>query len=114
MEELASGIDHCPGASVLNVTTTDMRNHGEMPVIFHLGRDAGERYPVGQATKEYKTVLLKMEEIIEDHTKNMVPGKPQLEWCDPAVMNWAPQGCQKIRKCQEIPPSNLTECYWPH
>ena len=38
-EELARGIDHCPSVSVENVTTTDMRNHGQAPAIFHLGRD---------------------------------------------------------------------------
>merc|ERR1719154_308133 len=106
VEELARGIDHCPAANVVNVTTTDMRNHGQSPVIFHLRRDPGERYPLGQATKEYKTVLLKMNEIVAHHPENMVPGVPQLEWCDPAVMNWAPRGCQNIGKCEKIPPSS--------
>ena len=97
-----------------NVTTTDMRDHGEWPVIFHLGRDPGERYPLGQGTKEYRTVLIRMKGIAHDHTKSMVPGKAQLEWCDPAVMNWAPPGCHKIGKCQKAPTSDPTLCFWPH
>ena len=43
---------------MVNVTTTDMRHHGDQhPVIFHLGRDPGEKFPLNQNTKEYKMAL---------------------------------------------------------
>ena len=97
-----------------NVTTTDMRNHGDHPVIFHLGRDPGERFPLSRETKEYRTVVETVKTVVEDHRQGMVPSKPQLEWCDQAVMNWAPKGCRKIGKCQQAPPSSPKKCFWPH
>ena len=43
---------------MVNVTTTDMRHHGDQhPVIFHLGRDPGEKFPLNQNTREYKMAL---------------------------------------------------------
>ena len=111
---MVRGIDHCPGVAIENVTTTDMRNHGEEPIVFHLGRDPGERFPLGKNTKEYRTVIAQIQKIVEEHKKNLVLAKPQLEWCDPAVMNWAPPGCEEIGKCQKIPESKPDKCFWPH
>ena len=55
VEELERGIDHCPGAWVENVTTTDRRYHGELsPVMFHLGRDPGETFPLTLDSAEYR------------------------------------------------------------
>ena len=116
----SKGIDHCPDVSIANVTTTDMRHHGDKtPVIFHLGRDPGERYSLGTKTREYKEALISISKVVAgmntspnsplmnvlrcktlsilDHRADMVPGAPQLEVCDEAVMNWAPAGC-KVRR----------------
>ena len=61
----SEGIDHCPDVSIANVTTTDMRHHGDKtPVIFHLGRDPGERYPLGVHTQEYKRALMSISKVV--------------------------------------------------
>ena len=115
MEELQRGIDHCPGAWLENVTTTDMRHHGDLsPVIFHLGRDPGERFPLRPDSGEYQGALANILRMVETHRAGMVPASPQLEWCDPAVMNWSPPGCQDLHLCQDKPPSQPYLCYWPH
>ena len=98
-----------------NVTTTDMRHHGDLsPVMFHLGRDPGERFPLRSDSVEYKTALVQILRTVEDHRARMVPASPQLEWCDRAVMNWAPPGCHDLGLCQDKPPSQPYLCYWPH
>ena len=38
------GYDYCPGESVENVTTKDVIDHTQKPLLFHLGRDPGEKY----------------------------------------------------------------------
>ena len=61
-----SGIDHCPGSFVENVTTTDMRHHGDTdPVIFHLGRDPGEKFPLGKNSQDYKRALASISNIVK-------------------------------------------------
>lgn len=40
------GIDFCPGQNVSGVTTHMQEEHTELPLVFHLGRDPGERYPL--------------------------------------------------------------------
>lgn len=40
------GIDFCPGQNVSGVTTHTQEEHTKLPLIFHLGRDPGERYPL--------------------------------------------------------------------
>ena len=51
---LSQGIDHCPDISIANVTTTDQVDHSSHPILFHLNRDPGERYPMKAHTQEYK------------------------------------------------------------
>ena len=34
---------------------------------------------------EYHQVMPGLLDIVEEHKKNLVPGKPQLDWCDQAV-----------------------------
>ena len=41
-------------------------------------------------------------------------GEPQLNYCDVAVMNWAPHGCEKIDYCLPVPKSNIKLCAWDH
>lgn len=40
------GIDFCPGQSVAGVTTHTQEEHTYLPLLFHLGRDPGEKYPL--------------------------------------------------------------------
>lgn len=40
------GIDFCRGENVTGVTTHEQMNYTASPVLFHLGRDPGEKYPI--------------------------------------------------------------------
>lgn len=40
------GTDFCPGEVIANVTTHDQVNCTDQPVLIHLGRDLGEKYPI--------------------------------------------------------------------
>uniref|UniRef100_A0A8C2YVZ4 N-acetylgalactosamine-6-sulfatase n=1 Tax=Cyclopterus lumpus TaxID=8103 RepID=A0A8C2YVZ4_CYCLU len=109
-----TGIDFCPGQEVPGVTTHDQKEHTLQPIIFHLGRDPGEKYPISVLTKEYQDVLSRISPVVEQHKKTLVPGVPQLNMCDRAVMNWAPEGCEKLGKCLKGPKSEPWKCDWPH
>ncbi|XP_038825420.1 N-acetylgalactosamine-6-sulfatase-like, partial [Salvelinus namaycush] len=45
-EEFNQGIHFCPGQEVAGVTTHTQQEHTMQPLIFHLGRDPGEKYPI--------------------------------------------------------------------
>ncbi|KAG7233055.1 hypothetical protein INR49_003120 [Caranx melampygus] len=113
-EEFKKGINFCPGQEVANVTTHEQTEHTLQPLIFHLGRDPGEKYPIRVSTKEYQDVLSWITPVVEQHKKMLVPGVPQLNMCDMAVMNWAPAGCEKLGKCLKVPKSEPWKCDWPH
>uniref|UniRef100_A0A665XC25 N-acetylgalactosamine-6-sulfatase n=1 Tax=Echeneis naucrates TaxID=173247 RepID=A0A665XC25_ECHNA len=113
-EEMKIGINFCPGQEVPDVTTHDQREHTLQPIIFHLGRDPGEKYPLSVLTKEYQDVLSWISPVVEQHKKTLVPGFPQLNMCDVAVMNWSPAGCEKLGKCLKVPKSEPWKCDWPH
>ncbi|WAR11674.1 GALNS-like protein [Mya arenaria] len=108
------GIDFCPGESIANVTTHDQVNNTAQPLLFHVGRDPGEKYFIRPHTSEYKQNIGGILSVVEDHKKHLVPGKPQLNWCDNSVMNWSPPGCEKLGQCYKGPPSNPQKCVWPH
>uniref|UniRef100_A0A8C0X6K0 N-acetylgalactosamine-6-sulfatase n=1 Tax=Castor canadensis TaxID=51338 RepID=A0A8C0X6K0_CASCN len=108
------GIDFCPGQNVSGVTTHTQEEHTELPLIFHLGRDPGERFPISFVSAEYQDVLSRTTWIVQQHRKALVPGQPQLNVCNQAVMNWAPPGCEKLGKCLTPPESTPTKCLWPH
>jgi hypothetical protein len=40
------GTDFCPGENVTGVTTHEQMNYTSSPVLFHLGKDPGEKYPM--------------------------------------------------------------------
>ena len=40
------GIDFCRGEYVRNMTTHIQENHTQKPLMFHLGRDPGEKYAI--------------------------------------------------------------------
>ncbi|XP_036400211.1 N-acetylgalactosamine-6-sulfatase [Megalops cyprinoides] len=113
-EEFNKGINFCPGQEVVGVTTHTQQEHNLQPLIFHLGRDPGEKYPISVLSNEYQAVLQRFSPVVEQHKKDLVPGIPQLNMCDLAVMNWAPAGCEKMGKCLKAPKSQPWKCEWPH
>uniref|UniRef100_A0A8D0GMW7 N-acetylgalactosamine-6-sulfatase n=1 Tax=Sphenodon punctatus TaxID=8508 RepID=A0A8D0GMW7_SPHPU len=113
-EQFSQGIDFCPGQNVSRVTTHTQEEHTKLPLLFHLGRDPGERYPISFASDEYQAVMERISPVVEQHKETLVPGEPQLNVCDKAIMNWAPPGCEKLGKCLEPPESNPQKCFWPH
>ncbi|KAI1889921.1 hypothetical protein AGOR_G00167890 [Albula goreensis] len=113
-EEFNKGINFCPGQDVPGVTTHAQKEHTMQPLIFHLGRDPGERYPINVMSREYQVVLQQISAVVDQHKRGLVPGVPQLNMCDLAVMNWAPAGCEKMGKCLKAPKSQPWKCEWPH
>ena len=114
IEEFNEGIDYCPGQVVPGLTDHKLMNHTLKPVLFHLDRDPGERFPIPFEQEEYTKAIKTLEKLFDEHVKSVKPGQPQLNWCDKAVMHWAPQGCKKINMCLPIPESKPYKCYWPH
>ncbi|KAK7505807.1 hypothetical protein BaRGS_00003078 [Batillaria attramentaria] len=113
-KEFEHGTDFCPGQVIDGVTTHEQMNHTTDPLLFHLGRDPGEKYMIRSNTEEYRQVMPKIMKIVADHKENLQPGEPQLNLCDESVMNWAPPGCDKINKCLQPPKSNPYNCTWVH
>ncbi|OXB65061.1 hypothetical protein ASZ78_008344 [Callipepla squamata] len=85
-EEYSKGIDFCPGQNVSGVTTHSQEEHSTLPLLFHLGRDPGEKYPLSFASDEYQGVMRRISVVVQQHKDTMVPGVPQLNVCDKAVM----------------------------
>ncbi|KAM6251198.1 N-acetylgalactosamine-6-sulfatase isoform 2-T2 [Spheniscus humboldti] len=108
------GIDFCPGQNVSGVTTHTQEEHTTLPLLFHLGRDPGEKYPLSFASDEYQRAMERISVVVQQHKVTMVPGEPQLNVCDKAVMNWSPPGCEKLGKCLKPPKSDPKKCFWPH
>ncbi|KAF2987981.1 hypothetical protein EK904_008669 [Melospiza melodia maxima] len=113
-EEHSKGIDFCPGQSVAGVTTHSQEEHTYLPLLFHLGRDPGEKYPLSFPSEEYQQAVQHISGLVQQHRATLVPGQPQLNVCDQAVMNWAPPGCEKLGKCLKAPESDPKKCSWPH
>uniref|UniRef100_A0A8C1L688 N-acetylgalactosamine-6-sulfatase n=1 Tax=Cyprinus carpio TaxID=7962 RepID=A0A8C1L688_CYPCA len=109
-----TGINFCPGQEVPGVTTHTQEEHTMQPLIFHLGQDPGERYPISVQSEEYRDVHRQVTAVVEQHQKDLIPGMPQLNMCDLAVMNWSPPGCEQLGKCLKAPESNPWKCVWPH
>ena len=40
------GTNFCQGQSVKNMTVHQQENHSAQPLLFHLGRDYGEKYAI--------------------------------------------------------------------
>ncbi|TRY96188.1 hypothetical protein DNTS_026764 [Danionella cerebrum] len=100
LEEFNKGINFCPGQEVPGVTTHSQVEHTLLPLIFH--------------SKQYQDILPLLRAVVEQHQKLLVPGIPQLNICDLAVMNWSPAGCEKLGKCLKAPESQPWQCDWPH
>uniref|UniRef100_T1J4Y0 Sulfatase N-terminal domain-containing protein n=1 Tax=Strigamia maritima TaxID=126957 RepID=T1J4Y0_STRMM len=114
IKQFYTGIDFCPGQQVENVTTHEQLNHTANPIMFNLGHDPSERFPLNPASLEYQSKLPIFRQLISDHKMHLDPGIPQLNWCDAAVMHWQPPGCQKLKRCLPKPPSKPYKCDWPH
>jgi N-acetylgalactosamine-6-sulfatase len=85
-EEYQRGTDFCPGENVTGVTTHEQMNYTSSPVLFHLGKDPGEKYPMKPKSSEYTEAMQLIKPIVEKHKAEMKPGDPQLNYCDPSVM----------------------------
>ncbi|CAG0896191.1 unnamed protein product [Cyprideis torosa] len=112
--ELRQGIDHCPGECRENLTTTTPTDHRRLPLLFHLNRDVGERFPIPPSTNEYSQAMKTIRQAVAVHEKGLVLGPPQLNWCDRSVMHWAPPGCEQLDACLPVPPPKPYKCSWPH
>ena len=40
------GVDFCPGQEIANVTTHDQVDRTAEPILFHLGKDPGEKFMI--------------------------------------------------------------------
>ncbi|XP_029094526.1 N-acetylgalactosamine-6-sulfatase isoform X16 [Monodon monoceros] len=80
------GVDFCPGQNVSGVTTHSQEEHTKLPLVFHLGRDPGERFPLSIASTEYLDALRQITPVVRQHQEALVPGQPQLNVCNRAVM----------------------------
>ncbi|XP_058702351.1 N-acetylgalactosamine-6-sulfatase isoform X6 [Poecile atricapillus] len=97
------GIDFCPGQSVAGVTTHTQEEHTILPLLFHLGRDPGEKYPLSFASEEYQRAVERISGLVQQHKAALVPGQPQLNVCDQAVM----------LSLSSLPALPLRLCYHP-
>lgn len=112
-EQFNQGIDFCPGNELANVTTHKLTQH-KSPVLFHVVRDAAERYPISPKTLEYQKAIKLLRSIVEEHRETLRPGQPVLNTCDRAAMNWQPPGCEEVNMCLPKPKSAPYRCVWPH
>lgn len=109
-----TGTDFCPGEYVEGVTTHNQTDHSAQPVLFHLGSDPHERFPLSPNSATYQEQIQIINEIKEEFLADLVIAEPQLNWCDRAVMHWAPPGCEELNKCLRVPPSHPYRCVWDH
>ncbi|XP_011783466.1 PREDICTED: N-acetylgalactosamine-6-sulfatase [Colobus angolensis palliatus] len=109
-ENFRQGIDFCPGQNVSGVTTHNLEDHTKLPLIFHLGRDPGERFPLSFASAEYQEALSRITSVVQQHQEALVPGQPQLNVCNWAVM--ALQALRQERHCRWVPGGLVLHCEW--
>ncbi|KAL8581144.1 hypothetical protein ACOMHN_033592 [Nucella lapillus] len=113
-QEFDRGVNFCPGQEIEGVTTHDQVNHTAEPLLFHLGKDPGEKYIIRSGGAEYKAVMPQIFKIVAAHRAQLVRGQPQLNLCDRSVMNWAPPGCHQLNRCLPTPTPHPVNCTWPH
>lgn len=113
-EFIHDNVNFCPGENVTGVMSHQQVNHTDSPLLFNLGLDPGEKYPISNTSAVYKAVMPGLQAVVQEHKKLLVPGTPQLNLCDRAVEHWAPPGCEKLHKCLPVPKSKPVKCVWPH
>lgn len=98
------------------IVTSTQVNHTAQPILFDVENDPEERYPIYPANSPdvYQTAVANLKQVVAQHEEHLIPGKPALNYCDPAVENWAPPGCEMLNDCLPIPASNIKECDWVH
>ena len=104
----------CRGQYIQNVTVHDQMDHTQQPVVFNVNRDPGEKYMLNHRSAEYKAAMAVISKVVKEHQEQLEPGQPSLNYCDNAVQNWSPPGCEEMGYCLPVPPSNLNLCYWDH
>ena len=102
----------CKGQYVANVTTHHQMDHSTQPVLFNVDRDPGEKYPISPQSAEYRAAMPPISRVVAAHKAELVPGEPDLNTCDHAVMNWAPPGCEEMGYCLPAPKSDPVPCFW--
>ena len=50
---VCQGVNFCPGEEIEGVTTHDQMNHTTEPLLFHLGRDPGEKYIIRSGFRHF-------------------------------------------------------------
>uniref|UniRef100_G3TL90 N-acetylgalactosamine-6-sulfatase n=1 Tax=Loxodonta africana TaxID=9785 RepID=G3TL90_LOXAF len=116
-EEFRQGINYCPGQNISGVTTHTQEEHTALPLLFHLGRDPGERYPLSEHTQQAAPAGSRDTGETLQHQHSLrppSPGQVSLEKCSHPEQNWAPPGCEKLGKCLTPPESAPEKCSWPH
>jgi N-acetylgalactosamine-6-sulfatase len=63
---------------------------------------------------EYRETITVIGRVHEDHKSTLVYAKPELDWCDLAVQNWSPAGCETLNRCMPAPMSRPYRCNWPY
>ncbi|KAJ8040863.1 N-acetylgalactosamine-6-sulfatase [Holothuria leucospilota] len=106
--------DPCRGDYLENFITDTLRDHRRQPVIFHLGRDPRENYPLDPSTREYTRQLAIINEVRESHIASLAGDVriPQLNVCDKCTMGWSPNGCEEIGMCRTPVDCNPSLCNW--
>lgn len=108
------GYHYCPGQHVEGVTTENFTDYSHRPLLFHLGRDPGEKFIIEFNSVEYREAITVIDRVLGEHKRTLEFGEPQLDWCDLAVQNWSPPGCEKIDRCKPAPMSRPYRCFWPY
>lgn len=54
---LLQGINFCPGQEVPGVTTHKQKEHTMQPILFNLGRDPGEKFPIRSVGRKVQICL---------------------------------------------------------
>ncbi|GFO30088.1 N-acetylgalactosamine-6-sulfatase [Plakobranchus ocellatus] len=110
---MKQGTDFCPGQFVANMTVHTQTNHTGQPLLFHLGRDPGEKYQIKPNSGEYRKAIPSIYAAVHDHFDHLKKGEPQLNWCDRAVMKGDPQ----LNWCDRAVMVGFTlgfSCYFDH
>lgn len=96
---LSKGINFCPGQEVAGVTTHEQMEHTMQPLIFHLGRDPGEKYPIGWVVLVKRTgrsgvaaAFLVLLQDIDGESLTVIAAEKAADWSvqpDCAWLHWS-------------------------
>ncbi|TSK20072.1 N-acetylgalactosamine-6-sulfatase [Bagarius yarrelli] len=119
-EEFNKGINFCPGQEVPGVTNHTLQEHTMQPLIFHLGRDPGEKQPIRDICpilKEPK-VLAAVIDLLEEHARQNHPETELIVGLDARGFLFGPLLAQRlgvgfvlVRKKGKLPGPTLSVAY---